>query len=158
MSTFEFPEVKHDCWGPPSDAQTLFSDLPFVPFSKRDVVNYVADWFGSGPARNPGQRNRGMGGDNRKRVGEEDAILTSFGDDVVDDGFKLNIRTKNYEKDAKTRKDSGKQAEKMITAHQKLATKAAKRIEKAAVRHMSKSKRQFCKFLKFFFEKKRGGN
>ncbi|KAJ2383464.1 hypothetical protein GGI23_007138, partial [Coemansia sp. RSA 2559] len=48
-------------WGPSTSQPTLnFKDIPYVPFSKGDKVNRVANWFTSSDGRD--QRDGGRGG------------------------------------------------------------------------------------------------
>lgn len=93
----ELPDLFASGWGPTEDSTPSFSGLPFTPFSKRDSINYVANWDDSQPRRQ--QRTR-------SKFGDDSAHLAGFKDDNdAADEFEggITVKKKSYEVIAKYR-------------------------------------------------------
>lgn len=114
----DLPDFSVETWGPPTVQPPSFADLPFAPFSKRDPINYVADW-------NATNKNKEV----RTKMGDEQAILGNFSEDDNSE-FGVVVRPKTYDV-SRQRKDPTRQRQQMQYAHMKLTTQALKQLREA---------------------------
>lgn len=114
----DLPEFASETWGPPVNRPPAFADLPFAPFSKRDPINYIADWNATTKSK-----------DGRTKMGDEQATLGNFSEDEASE-FGVVVRQKTYDM-SKQRKDFTKQRQQMQYAHMKLTTQALKQLREA---------------------------
>ena len=99
----ELPDLLSPGWGPTEDALPSFSGLPFTPFSKRDSINYIANWdegSSSRPSRSRQRRPREKFGSDKAQLGvfddEEEEPVTFTGG--------ITVKKKTYETIAKYRR------------------------------------------------------
>eukprot|EP00486_Rosalina_sp_Unknown_P014466 CAMPEP_0201594146 /NCGR_PEP_ID=MMETSP0190_2-20130828/191548_1 /ASSEMBLY_ACC=CAM_ASM_000263 /TAXON_ID=37353 /ORGANISM="Rosalina sp." /LENGTH=173 /DNA_ID=CAMNT_0048053637 /DNA_START=20 /DNA_END=538 /DNA_ORIENTATION=- len=143
----ELPDLFSSGWGPTEDSTPSFSGLPFTPFSKRDSINFIANFDDSQPQRRP-QRHRSKFGDESAHLG----VLQA--DDEFEDDFEggITVKKKSYEVIAKYRRDRTGQQNKLSYSQKRVAIAEQQRLQNAPVsrkgtRRQVQNKRRRKKYI-----------
>ena len=78
LFSLDLPEF-NDCFGPDLEGDGPFDDLPYVPFSKSETINYIANWE-SKQIKYSSRKGPG--------IGDQDADLFWNVSDTIVDGVK----------------------------------------------------------------------
>eukprot|EP01084_Bolivina_argentea_P176658 305651_1 len=142
----ELPDLQIG-WGPTEDAIPSFSGLPFTPFSKRDTINYVANWDPSSSRRS--RRSRSKFGDD-----ENANQLGVFTDSDNDEGFEggITVKKRSYETIAKYRRDRTGQQNKLNYSQNRKVIKEQQQLQNAptsrrGTRRQVQNKRRRKKYI-----------
>mmetsp|Transcript_56284 Transcript_56284/g.89653 ORF Transcript_56284/g.89653 Transcript_56284/m.89653 type:complete len:601 (+) Transcript_56284:55-1857(+) len=153
MSNSQLPDLSDilsNGWGPTDDSTPSFGGLPFAPFSKRDPIDYVANWDASSSSR---QRSRGG---NRVQFGADvnTAQLGVFSDEEVEDAFEggITVNKKKYDTIAKYRRDRTQQIKKLNYSQSKQVIREQQQLQHAptsrvTTRRQMQNKRRRKKYI-----------